>query len=1054
MESIAELLKKQAAKNTGKDMVTKISKKKKEKVKKAKPVKAFAPTLRGVEKIGLEEAKMREFLLSIVNLDPVDRKEKLVDFSKEKNAMIYRNDFIQNKIIPLREELLLNFIEEYTSQNDKYLVFYREWENKPEIKVLIDLSKSDNDKDLNEEDMTIYDDIDDDVIKAEATRLNIEFDDDDDIGVITRRVIIARNRLKRIEKLNLDMKKYKEKRAKSIKYIAPVSGRLEYDDDIPFDTERRRKELLLMALPNNDPEREAIAEEIGDIKYEKNAFNNLALFYRIKPELPVKEKIDIIIAREKHNAQLVDPEKKNLVHKIARITQEPSSYYHKMDMAELKEIYDNLESNEIYMDEYVKEKAITKLSKIARKPAHKYSTWAVDDILSELKRLRNNRTIKYNDEMDTAAGYRLTNCIRKQKSFGWIKGRVEEVWISFPKKIVPKYVLGPPYITMKKDDRIWYRPSKLFYVIQCAKPSLRRQEGEILTCVGIDKKEVQFMVGYTIEGYKNDLEAYKTKIHRKKRDDKISYRIFLIQNEKLFKKEKRFLSERNDSKSLAIEEILSENKSNDSITVADNRLAAIFSDVGGVASGEETKFIPPNYLQGSSFIRLVIEGIPGITNDAFFRGVATIIVYLQIPEANIFRKRIRDHFYIPQVIPMLSPSDMFPEVFEDINLSKEYLDIVSSSIDTAIRNTVKSLASAIYVLRHPTERTWVFDDATARMHPSKKLKPSACLNSSDVSNVPYEDIVFYIDPKDGSKYCYDVNVILENARKNIFTLPNKPGQKFSKEFLNRYIVSYYDKDRRTIYRFPAKKIRKRFSKKNFINPETGVAFDKQFVKDFSSGTMQLIKYEKMDHLLSMCENKNDVEHQPPENIVYYTEGKSKYCFPITDILKKIEEDEPVNPYTGNRFSDDFIQKIIAFYSNRPIQEEVKKEIVEEKDELQLELEKGIDDAFLVAPGLWDYIKKDIADMENELVRPDEEESNGDIEVHKKHQKHKKNREEKDEVPLGDVCEYCQKFLNGDDSLKSILHNGDARIVKFCSIKCFEDKDDWAKKSKKKRKKRV
>ena len=42
------------------------------------------------------------------------------------------------------------------------------------------------------------------------------------------------------------------------------------------------------------------------------------------------------------------------------------------------------------------------------------------------------------------------------------------------------------------------------------------------------------------------------------------------------------------------------------------------------------------------------------------------------------------------------------------------------------------------------------------------------------------------------------------------------------------------------------------------------------------------------------------------------------------------------------------------------------------------------------------------------------------------------------------CVYCKKHLS-DDSIKTVVHHNDeSRIIKFCSFKCFENKDDWQK----------
>ncbi len=59
-----------------------------------------------------------------------------------------------------------------------------------------------------------------------------------------------------------------------------------------------------------------------------------------------------------------------------------------------------------------------------------------------------------------------------------------------------------------------------------------------------------------------------------------------------------------------------------------------------------------------------------------------------------------------------------------------------------------------------------------------------------------------------------------------------------------------------------------------------------------------------------------------------------------------------------------------------------------------------------------------------------------------------------DIDVNEVCEYCKNHVS-DDSIKSlILHGDESRIIKFCSFKCFENKNDWSKFKKKKAKRKA
>jgi hypothetical protein len=57
---------------------------------------------------------------------------------------------------------------------------------------------------------------------------------------------------------------------------------------------------------------------------------------------------------------------------------------------------------------------------------------------------------------------------------------------------------------------------------------------------------------------------------------------------------------------------------------------------------------------------------------------------------------------------------------------------------------------------------------------------------------------------------------------------------------------------------------------------------------------------------------------------------------------------------------------------------------------------------------------------------------------------KEGKRDSIEITDTEVCEYCKKHLL-DDSIKTIVyHNDKSSIIKFCSYKCFEQKEDWDK----------
>jgi len=157
--------------------------------------------------------------------------------------------------------------------------------------------------------------------------------------------------------------------------------------------------------------------------------------------------------------------------------------------------------------------------------------------------------------------------------------------------------------------------------------------------------------------------------------------------------------------------------------------------------------------------------------------------------------------------------------------------------------------------------------------------------------------------------------------------------------------------------------------------------------------------------LTQCENYVDVKEyeDQPWNIFLYTARGVTYCFTIANLLQQFQEEDYNNPKTGNRFSQDFIDEISKYSLERIIfgEEEEKEEEPEPKERVRKEL----------APGLLDAILDDIQRLVSKFGSQDEE-----------------------------ICNYCQKHVNADETHKSVVYkgHGNSEIVNFCTVKCFED----------------
>jgi hypothetical protein len=107
----------------------------------------------------------------------------------------------------------------------------------------------------------------------------------------------------------------------------------------------------------------------------------------------------------------------------------------------------------------------------------------------------------------------------------------------------------------------------------------------------------------------------------------------------------------------------------------------------------------------------------------------------------------------------------------------------------------------------------------------------------------------------------------------------------------------------------------------------------------------------------ICENEGFFDKGAGWDIIYYNDNDRLYCFNLLPILEQISEGNYINPHTGNRFSEEFINRL-KHYSI----EDIKKSYF---TELGLDDEEDEDDEKL--PLLSDFIYKDINDKEISLV---------------------------------------------------------------------------------------
>lgn len=209
-----------------------------------------------------------------------------------------------------------------------------------------------------------------------------------------------------------------------------------------------------------------------------------------------------------------------------------------------------------------------------------------------------------------------------------------------------------------------------------------------------------------------------------------------------------------------------------------------------------------------------------------------------------------------------------------------------------------------------------------------------------------------------------------------------------------------------------------------------------------------------------CENKLDPNIKETD-LIYYKHGEETYCFTIDQLHTQFLDNNIINPYTNEEFSTEFIARFNKIYNKKLSTLGLVATEFQEKYNLKLDekIQKTLEikEKPVLAPNLLDLIGKDITELEDELTNEPPKE--GDIidenrEIERRQDEYIELKRDSPNVPQDKACEYCKKHIAEEELLKTIIKHGEeSRIIKFCSFKCFEDKDDFKKIRKMKKRKR-
>jgi hypothetical protein len=208
--------------------------------------------------------------------------------------------------------------------------------------------------------------------------------------------------------------------------------------------------------------------------------------------------------------------------------------------------------------------------------------------------------------------------------------------------------------------------------------------------------------------------------------------------------------------------------------------------------------------------------------------------------------------------------------------------------------------------------------------------------------------------------------------------------------------------------------------KNFVLKklnELRVNFETDFCNDLYSGStlsrvpMRPVLWNnpaekiKLPDLKTICKNKEDIEDEAEEDLVFYTDLDEVYCFSIYKLHDTFEKNEGAyNPYTRRPFTDEFIRIFLTRYAKAP-----RKSAAIVREDLTVTLEKMIDNELTI--------------LENALITS---EAPDFIELFN-------NSMVLQKPTTGVKCFECKKEC-GPDAVETFFRN---KKITFCGYECLE-----------------
>ena len=588
----------------------------------------------------------------------------------------------------------------------------------------------------------------------------------------------------------------------------------------------------------------------------------------------------------------------------------------------------------------------------------------------------------------------------------WVKKNVKQVFVtdsdktSDIKNMMKEYKITPE----NYEGTNWYPINKLFINIMCRNKRYWNDDDSTVTIQRSKGPNLRVKFAYAV-----------------KDSDKI-----IIQNKKLFTEEKKFMDELNLDRDGQIKRLMASPINEKIEKFAVNKLIQVLTVE--IIVDEERKVITPNNDYIVKIIYALKNNSPNI--GFFIDKIAHLIVFLKNKES-VFFERVKEEYYIPEILWNLSIEEKLPEVFEDPQNDKIVMDRTIQILNSQINSESWHLKQNFYKMLNPDDKIDELPRKDTYLYHANKWK-SGCENQDDedIKN-SHATVLYYTE--NGHVYCLNIWDIHNQIQKGEKPINKKTGEPLSEEFLkkfkklydpNKFIIKE-DKDDLPKIQDPTSSIPKtllvpdrKLNIKDFYAPEllemiiqTITECEQEFDKDNNVKKCKSFNYDEEKHSDESSDESRDDE-------------KEKHSDESSDDEKEKHSDES---------SDDEKEK----HSDESSDDEKEKHSDESRDD---EKEKQSDESR-------DDAKEKQSDESSDESRDEKKKDLEDDDHFEDANEFSPSSRKPKPIKKGNICQYCdkkitKKYIKDNLVNKTTIQseNGDHAIVYFCKYpaNCFEN----------------